>query len=116
MNDYSNFIFTCKRIVFWVRDVTIDTCLWLKFRGHSNRMHTMSISKFKATCLAVLERVRKTGEPLLITKHGVPIAQVLPAPSPPPQAASAFGCMADAADEVEDILAPLTDEDWEVLR
>jgi prevent-host-death family protein len=46
-------------------------------------MHTMSISKFKATCLAVLERVRKTGEPLLITKHGVPIAQVLPAPPPP---------------------------------
>ena len=50
-------------------------------------MHTISISKFKATCLAVLERVRKTGESLLITKHGVPIAQVLPAPPPPPPAA-----------------------------
>ena len=79
-------------------------------------MHTISISKFKATCLAVLERVRKTGEPLLITKHGVPIAQVLPAPPPPPPAASAFGSMVGTADEVEDMLAPLPEEDWDALR
>ena len=79
-------------------------------------MQTISISKFKATCLAVLERVRKTGEPLLITKHGVPIAQVLPAPPSPPPAASGFGCMAGTAAEVEDLLAPLPEEDWEVLR
>jgi antitoxin (DNA-binding transcriptional repressor) of toxin-antitoxin stability system len=72
-------------------------------------MQTISISKFKATCLAVLERV-------LITKHGVPIAQVLPAPPSPPPAASGFGCMAGTATEVEDLLAPLPEEDWEVLR
>ena len=79
-------------------------------------MHTISISKFKATCLAVLERVRKTGEPLLITKHGVPIAQVLPAPPAPLPAASAFGSMAGTAEEVEDMLTPLPEDDWEVLR
>ena len=79
-------------------------------------MHTMSISKFKATCLAVLERVRKTGEPLLITKHGVPMVQVLPAPPSPPPAASAFGSMAGTADEMEDMLAPLPEDDWDVLR
>ncbi len=79
-------------------------------------MQTMTISKFKATCLAVLERVRKTGEPLLITKHGMPIAQVLPAPLPEPKDTSAFGCMAGTAKEVEDILEPLPAEDWEVLR
>jgi len=79
-------------------------------------MQTISISKFKATCLAVLERVRKTGEPLLITKHGVPMAQVLPAPPSPPPAASAFGSMVGTADEVEDTLAPLPEDDWDVLR
>ncbi len=79
-------------------------------------METMSVSQFKATCLAVLERVRKTGEPLLITKHGVPLAQVLPAPPPTRQAGSAFGCMAGTASDVEDILAPLPEEDWEVLK
>ncbi|HEY5864050.1 MAG TPA: type II toxin-antitoxin system Phd/YefM family antitoxin [Candidatus Tectomicrobia bacterium] len=76
----------------------------------------MSVSQFKATCLAVLERVRKTGEPLLITKHGVPLAQVLPAPSPTRQAGRAFGCMTGTASEVEDIVAPLPEEDWEVLQ
>ena len=79
-------------------------------------MQTMTISKFKATCLAVLERVRKTGEPLLITKHGMPIAQVLPAPLAEPKDPSAFGCMAGTAEEVEDILQSLPAEDWEVLR
>ena len=40
-------------------------------------MEEMAISKFKATCLAVLERVRKTGEPVLITRFGHPIAEVV---------------------------------------
>ena len=44
-------------------------------------METISISKFKATCLALLERVRQTGEPIIVTKRGVPIAQVVPPPS-----------------------------------
>lgn len=64
----------------------------------------MSVSQFKATCLAVLERVRRTGEPLVITKHGIPIAQIVPPPPPPPPTESAFGCMASMAEEVEDIL------------
>lgn len=42
-------------------------------------METISISKFKATCLAVLERVRQTGQPVRITKFGKPIAEVAPA-------------------------------------
>ena len=79
-------------------------------------MDTMSVSQFKATCLAVLERVRRTGEPLLITKHGMPLAQILPAPPPPSPAESAFGCMAGMAEEVEDSLTPLAEEDWDVLR
>ena len=46
---------------------------------------TMSVSKFKATCLAVLERVRATGQPVLVTKFGTPIARVLPpTPAAPP--------------------------------
>lgn len=43
-------------------------------------MEQISISKFKATCLAVLERVRKTGEPIRITKFGKPIAEVVAVP------------------------------------
>lgn len=41
-------------------------------------MKQIAISKFKATCLAVLERVRKTGEPVVITRFGQPIAEINP--------------------------------------
>jgi hypothetical protein len=33
-------------------------------------MEEIAISKFKATCLAVLEKVRKTGKPVLVTRFG----------------------------------------------
>ena len=41
-------------------------------------MKEIPISKFKATCLAVLERVRKTGEPILVTRFGQPVAEINP--------------------------------------
>ncbi len=41
-------------------------------------MKEIAISKFKATCLAVLERVRKTGEPVVVTRFGHPIAEINP--------------------------------------
>ena len=88
----------------------------VELKNDEKPMQTMTVSKFKATCLAVLERVRRTGEPLLITKHGVPIAQVLPAPLPAPKEQSAFGCMAGMAEEIGDVVAPLPPEDWEALR
>jgi antitoxin (DNA-binding transcriptional repressor) of toxin-antitoxin stability system len=43
-------------------------------------VETIAISKFKAACLAELERVRATGEPLLVTNGGVPVAQIVPPP------------------------------------
>lgn len=79
-------------------------------------MESMAISEFKAKCLAIIERVRQTGQPLLITKRGVPVAQVLPPPLPEPEAKSAFGCMKGTARELGDIVEPLPAEDWEVLR
>jgi prevent-host-death family protein len=78
-------------------------------------METLPVSKFKATCLAALERVRQTGRPLLVTKRGVPIAQVLPPPAPLAPG-SRFGAMAGWATESGDIVAPLDESDWEALR
>ena len=37
-----------------------------------------SISEFKAKSLRLFERVSKTGCPILVTKHGKPIARVVP--------------------------------------
>lgn len=77
-------------------------------------METVSVSEFKATCLARLERVRKTGTPLLITKRGVPIAQVTAPPPDSPR--TGFGVMAGTAVIHGDIVAPLDETEWEVLR
>jgi prevent-host-death family protein len=78
-------------------------------------MESVPVSKFKATCLARLERVRQTGRPLLITKRGVPIAQII-APPQPDSPQTGYGVMAGTVIEHEDILAPLDESEWEALR
>lgn len=78
-------------------------------------METISISKFKATCLAALERVRITGLPLLVTRRGIPVAQVVPPPKNTGQH-QGFGSMAEGFVEVEDVVDPLPAEDWEAIR
>jgi len=49
-------------------------------------METIDVSKFKATCHSVLQRVNKTRKPILVTRFGKPIAEVVPPPAPPPPA------------------------------
>lgn len=76
----------------------------------------MSISKFKATCLSVVERVRKTRTPIVITRHGVPVAQIIP-PQPSEQPKSWLGSMAGTMEILGDIVSPVMDpDDWEVNR
>ena len=82
--------------------------------GTIKPMDSIPISKFKATCLARLERVRQTGRPLLITKRGVPIAQILPPPQP--SARGGFGVLRGSVIEHGDIVAPLEEADWEATR
>lgn len=80
-------------------------------------MDSMAISKFKATCLAALERVSKTGRPLLVTRRGVPIAQILPPPPPEATKEPMFGCMAGTGKILGDLIAPASDpKDWDALR
>jgi prevent-host-death family protein len=79
-------------------------------------MEKMAISKFKATCLAVLERVRKTRKPVLVTRRGEPIAEVVP-PTPPAKAKKFVGSMVGTGRIVADIVSPVGEEaEWEALR
>jgi antitoxin (DNA-binding transcriptional repressor) of toxin-antitoxin stability system len=77
-------------------------------------MKTMAISKFKARCLAELERVRTTREPLLVTRFGKPVAQIQPPPEE--QRASWIGSMKGTFKILGDIISPLGTDDWEVFR
>jgi prevent-host-death family protein len=79
-------------------------------------MEQIAISQFKATCSSVLERVRKTRKPVLITRFGVPVAEVVPS-SARKRPAGWLGALKGTGRIIGDIVAPATEEeDWEVLR
>ncbi|WP_411278884.1 type II toxin-antitoxin system Phd/YefM family antitoxin [Gemmatimonas sp.] len=77
---------------------------------------SISISAFKATCLAVLERVRRTGAPVVVTRRGEPIAEIMP-PSTMSLRAEWIGALKGTAQMVDDLVAPVGDADeWDALR
>ena len=79
-------------------------------------MEKMAISKFKATCLAVVKRVQRTRRAVLLTKFGEPVAQVVP-PPPKRRPKRWLGDMAGTGMILGDIISPATDEsDWDALR
>ena len=76
----------------------------------------MPISKFKATCLAALERVRRTGRPLRVTRFGKPVADIVP-PAPAPAKESWLGSLRGTARIRGDITRPSSElVEWEALR
>jgi prevent-host-death family protein len=77
-------------------------------------MKHMQASKFKARCLSVMEDVNATGEPVIITKRGTPVAKVVPVSS---KKRDLFGFMAGEFRIVADIEGPMVSiEEWEVMR
>lgn len=79
-------------------------------------MEEVSISHFKATCLAILAKVNRTKKPILVLRKGEPIAQVGP---PPPSAMpqSWLGSFASSGAITGNIIDPISSsEEWEALR
>jgi prevent-host-death family protein len=78
-------------------------------------MESIAISKFKATCLAVLEKVRQTGQPVMVTKRGEPVAEIVPA-SRPADGKRRLGMFVESGRILGDIVAPAVEEgEWESL-
>lgn len=79
-------------------------------------MEEVSISQFKATCLAILARVNRTKKPILVLRKGEPIAQVVP-PPPPPMPQSWLGSFSSSGEILGDIINPASGpEEWEALH
>ena len=68
-------------------------------------MREIAISKFKATCVGVLENVRRTGTPVIVTRFGKPIAEIIPPRAR--QKTSWLGCMKNSMGVVGDIEGPV---------
>jgi prevent-host-death family protein len=78
-------------------------------------MKEVAISEFKAKCLALIDQVQKTKKPILITRRGKPVAEVVP--PTPVRSNDWIGSMRGTAKILGDIISPANDpEDWEVLR
>jgi len=79
-------------------------------------METIPVSKFKATCLAVVQRVKRTGRPVLITRFGEPVAEVVP-PTRRASRSAWLGCMQGSVEVLGDEVGPALDaKRWNALR
>ena len=78
-------------------------------------MRSIRASEFKAKCLAILDEVERTGEPITILKRGRPVARLIP-PMPAegryPQHAL-FGTVKITGDVIEPVLPA---EVWDAAR
>jgi len=79
-------------------------------------MNTMPIGEFKAKCLAVIAEVNSTGQPVLISKRGKPMARIMPLEDQEPKESpeSIFGRMRHMGVITGDIVSSeFTDEEWD---
>jgi prevent-host-death family protein len=70
-------------------------------------MHHTSASQFKAHCLALLDDVALTGEEIVVTKRGRPVARLVAIDEPRPLAGSVSFHVSD-----DELIAPL-DVAWD---
>ncbi len=75
-------------------------------------MKTIQAGKFKAQCLALLDSVANSHIPILITKHGKPVAKVVPAD---PKDINVLKPLKNSVAFLGDVIAPI-DEKWEAAN
>ena len=79
-------------------------------------MIEVTISEFRAKCSTLLERVRRTRQPIRVTRDGKPLAAVIPLTAVQDRAAW-IASMKDTFEITGDILSPANDEgEWKALR
>lgn len=77
-------------------------------------MKTIPAGKFKANCLAIMDDVKARHEIVIITKHGEPVAKLVPVTS---AVDDIFGFFSGKGSISGDVLAPaFSPEEWGSLR
>ena len=76
-------------------------------------MQVIQASEFKAKCLALMDQVAATGEGILITKNGKPVAELRPPAKPRP--ASPFALHKGMIEIKGDIMSPV-DVQWDAHK
>jgi prevent-host-death family protein len=73
---------------------------------------TINASEFKAKCLALIDQVAGTGDPIVITKNGKPLAKLVPHRTPK---RSPLGVWKGKVTIKGDIISPI-DVEWDALK
>ena len=77
-------------------------------------MKKMAAGSFKIHCLAVMDEVQAKRETVLITKHGKPVAKLVPADQ---EADDIYNFLAGKGAIVGDVVAPaISLEEWRELK
>jgi prevent-host-death family protein len=76
-------------------------------------MQQVAAGQFKTQCLKLMDQVQQTREEVVITKHGRPVAKLVPIEETVSQ--SIVGFMKGSVQVVGDIVSPM-DEVWEADR
>ena len=76
------------------------------------RQQTVGAAEFKARCLELMDRVEKTGNAIVITKRGKPVARLAPATT---RRRSLVGALKGHIRITGDIVAPI-DVPWKAGR
>ena len=88
----------------------------MKLGKGKKSIQEVAISEFKAKCLALLEEVDKTKIPLLVTRRGRPIAEVIPT-SPNMEERDWLGSMSDSIEITGDVISPVIEiQEIEALK
>jgi prevent-host-death family protein len=82
--------------------------------GRANGANTIAAAEFKATCLQLMDRVRDTRTEYVVTKHGRPVAKLVPCDQPK-TAMRFIGSMKGTVLSYERPTEPL-DDVWDVNR
>lgn len=77
-------------------------------------MLTLQASEFKAKCLALMDQVARTGQTVLITKNGRPVAELRAHRAP--RAKSLIGLHKGRIAIRGDIVAPVGARLWEAIK
>jgi len=73
-------------------------------------MKEIAAGQFKNLCLALMDQVQKTGEPLVVTKRGKPVVKVVPVVR---EEDDFFDSMKGRLTVTGDIINTVPLEDWE---
>ena len=77
-------------------------------------MKKMAAGQFKVHCLTVMDEVQAKRETVVITKHGKPVAKLVPVDK---DADDIYGFLAGKGEVTGDVVSPaLTSEDWGELK